>query len=107
VRGFYKLIGFRNSLSWGTWKDAPAWAIPAGDSQLLHIAQLLQGRCPVDGTPVRWGEVRAANILVGPWWGDLGGGYWVWTGLARDDPGEFTLSRVHVVARAELVAGLG
>jgi len=83
----YKLIGFRNALSWGTWKDEPAWAVPAGDSDVLALAPLEQGRCPVDGTQITWGDVRAANLLVTPWWADVGGGYWAWTGLARDGPG--------------------
>jgi len=81
----YQLVGFRNALSWGKWEDQPAWAIPAGDAE---IGALEQGRCPVDGTPIAWGEVIAANLLRGPWWTDVGGGYRSWTGLARDGPGK-------------------
>ena len=83
----YKVIGFRNALSWGTWKDELAWVVPAGDSELLKIGPLEDGRCPVDGTTITWGEVMATNLLVTPWWADVGGGYWAWTGLARDGPG--------------------
>ena len=83
----HKLLGFRNALGWGTWKDEPAWAIPAVDSDVLAVGPLEQGRCPVDGTSITWGEVIAANLLLGPWWVELGGGYRSWTGLARDGPG--------------------
>jgi len=83
----YRLLGFRNALSWGTWKDEPAWVIPVEDSDVLKLGPLEHGRCPVDGTPVKWGEVIAANLLMAPWWVDLGAGYKSWTGLARDGPG--------------------
>jgi len=83
----YKLIGFRHRLHWGTWKDEPAWEVPAADSDVLKVVPLEHGRCPVDGSEITWGEVRAANLLVTPWWADVGGGYWAWTGLARDGPG--------------------
>jgi len=82
-----KILGFRNTLTWGTWKDEPAWAIPSAGSDVLAVGPLEQGRCPVDGTPITWGEVIAAKLLQGPWWAELGGGYRSWTGLARDGPG--------------------
>jgi len=83
----HKLLGFRNALGWGTWKDEPAWVIPVGDSDALRVGLLEQGRCPVDGTRIAWKEVIAANLLHGPWWADVGGGYRSWTGLVRDGPG--------------------
>ena len=99
----YNVIGFRHTLPWGTWHEKvwdgdtgkykngdylpPVWEVPAADSDLLKVVPLEHGRCPVDGTEVTWGEVRAANLLVTPWWADVGGGYWAWTGLARDGPG--------------------
>lgn len=83
----HRLIGFRNALSWGKWEDEPAWEVPAGDAGLLKFGPLQQGRCPVDGTPIKWGEVIAAGLLEGPSWVDVGGGYRSWSGLARDGPG--------------------
>jgi len=79
----HQVIGFRNALSWGKWEDEPAWAIPDGDSQ---VGALEQGRCPVDGTQIAWGEVIVASLLRGPWWVDQGGGYRSWTGFARHGP---------------------
>jgi len=83
----HRVIGFRHMLPWGTWKDDPAWSIPESDADALAVGPLEQGRCPVDGTPVKWREVVAANLVVAPWWAELGGGYRSWTGLARDGPG--------------------
>jgi len=83
----HKVIGFRHVLSWGTWRDEPAWVIPVEDSDVLKTGPLEHGRCPIDGTPVVWKEIMAANLLVAPWWADLGAGYKSWTGLARDGPG--------------------
>jgi len=83
----HRVLGFRHTLGWGTWKDEPAWVIPAADSDVLQVGPLERGRCPVDGTPITWREVIDAKLLQAPWWVELGGGYRSWTGLARDGPG--------------------
>ena len=72
----YKLLGFRNSLSWGTWKDEPVWTVPAGDAEVLKVGPLERGCCPVDGSLITWGKLISARLLREPWWSDVGGGYW-------------------------------
>ena len=98
----YNLVGFKNALLWGQWHErvwdedkgkyvngdwlSPAWDVPAGEPAGPVLEALAHGRCPVDGTAITWTGRMVANLLVAPWWEDLGGGYWSWTGLARDGP---------------------
>ena len=77
----HELLGFRNNLSCGTWKEEQAWLIPNGDSDVLRVGPLEQGRCPVVGTKIAWGGLLIANLLQGPWWAKLERGYLSWTGL--------------------------
>ena len=98
----YNLVGakFKNALTWGEWHEkvwdedkgkyvngdylVPAWEVPAGEDHGRVLEALEHGHCPVDGMPIRWGELVSARILLAPWWDDVGGGYWSWTGLAAD-----------------------
>jgi len=88
----YNLVRFKNALTWGKWKDdqgewlPPVWDVPDGEEHGQVLEALEHGRCPVDGSAITWGVMIAGNLLVAPWWGNLGGGYWSWTGLARDGP---------------------
>jgi len=82
----YNVYKFKNALTWGKWDGPPAWDVPAGEDKGQVLEALGCGRCPVDGSRIVWGERIAANLLAAPWWADLGGGYWSWTGLARDGP---------------------
>jgi len=82
----YKLLGFRNSLSWGTWKDELAWTVPAGDAEVLKVGPLERGFCPVHGSEIVWGRVISGSVVRDPWWSDVGGGYRLFNGLARDGP---------------------
>lgn len=86
----YKLVGFRNALAWGTWDDAPAWDVPAGEPATYALEAIESGRCPVDGSAIQWCELVAARRLVKPWWAPIGAGYHVWNGLARDGPGDIS-----------------
>jgi hypothetical protein len=90
----YHLVGFRNALTWGTWDNPAVWDVPAGEPAGPVLEALSCGRCPVDGTPVQWGELVSARLLAVPWWESLGGGYWSWTGLVRDGPDGFLGNRV-------------
>ena len=88
----YNLIGFKNALSWGKWKDdegewlPPVWELPVGEDHGPVLEAIGHGRCPVDGSRITWVERIAAHLLAAPWWEELGGGYWSWTGLVRDGP---------------------
>jgi len=81
----YRLLGIKNAISWGRWKDEPAWSVPAGDVG-RSIGPLEHGRCPFDGSKIAWKEVVVAKLVKAPWWADVGGGYWSLNGLARDGP---------------------
>jgi len=51
------------------------------------IEALEEGRCPIDGTPIKWDGLIQARLLVEPDWEMLGGSYFRWNGLPRDGPG--------------------
>ena len=99
----HALVGFRNALSWGQWHQkvwnrvkgkmvngdylSPVWDIPEGSTKMSQTPEALQhGACPVDGSQITWGETMEAKSLVSPYWSEIGGGYWAWTGLVRDGP---------------------
>jgi len=88
----HALIGFRNAVSWGTWKDSdgnylPAlWDVPETDKENAIPEALQEGCCPDDGTKITWGGPMRTNLLQSPWWFPVGGGYWQWSGLVRDGP---------------------
>jgi len=83
----WELLGFHNSQAWGGWHDPPAWDVPVGDEfGTPALVALEQGLCPVDNTPITWRGVVRTTLQVAPWWEELGGGYRMWTGLARDGP---------------------
>jgi len=98
----HALVGFKNAVSWGTWNVKefnpvtgkwingellpPVWDIPKGKSGVSEVPEALQtGNCPLDGTTVTWGKNMASNLLIAPYWTDVGGGYWSWAGI-RDGP---------------------
>jgi len=87
----YELIGFHNAQTWGSpvdWAGPDLWEVPEGEgSSSSKVEALEEGRCPVDGTPIKWGGTIAINNLREPFWQPVGAGYWMFNGLARDDPG--------------------
>jgi hypothetical protein len=73
-----ELVGFRNSSAWGSWDEAPAWELPAGEEGWpdgYRVAMLERGVCPEDGTRIEWGGVVRSVGAVG--WRHLGAGYWM------------------------------
>jgi len=73
-----ELVGFRNSSSWGSWDEAPAWDLPAAEEGWrsgYRVAMLEHGVCPEDGTAIVWGGV--VRRVGAPTWGHLGAGYWM------------------------------
>jgi len=86
----YNLIGFHNAQTWGSkadWSGPDLWEVPEGDGDASEVEALEEGRCPVDGTPIKWGGTIAINNLREPFWQPVSAGYWMFNGLARDDPG--------------------
>jgi len=87
----YELIGFHNAQTWGSkadWDGPDLWEVPEGESDGSGSLEALEeGRCPIDGTPIKWGGTIAINNLREPFWQPVGAGYWMFNGLARDDPG--------------------
>lgn len=80
----YRVIGFRHTLSWGKWDGEPLWDVPAGESPSSQLLAVNEGRCPVDGKRIKWSNIGPAKNLREPDWEGLGGGYWMFNGLARD-----------------------
>ena len=100
----YSLIGFKNALSWGTWHHKvwdvesgkmvngeyldPVWDMPDGGGEMVQVPVALQlGFCPVDGSRITWaGTIGAGLLKNGDLWTEVGGGYWLCTGMSRDGP---------------------
>jgi len=87
----HELIGFHNAQTWGSkadWDGPDLWEVPEGESDGSGSVEALEeGRCPIDGTPIKWGGLLNIRNLREPFWQPLGAGYWMFNGLARDDPG--------------------
>jgi len=86
----YELIGFHNAQTWGStadWSGPDLWEVPAGEDDGVSVGALEEGRCPVDGTPIKWGGLISVKNLQEPFWEPVGAGYWMFNGLARDGPG--------------------
>jgi len=87
----YELIGFHNAQTWGSkadWDGPDLWEVPEGESDGSGSLEALEeGRCPIDGTPIKWGGLINIRNLREPFWQPVGAGYWMFNGLARDDPG--------------------
>ena len=62
------------------------WDVPSSEDHGPILEALGHGRCPADGWRTTWTDRIAVNLLVAPWWEDVRGGYWCWTGLTRDEP---------------------
>ena len=96
----HALVEFKNANSWGVWHHKvrnaetgrwvngellpPVWAVPESESVSDIPMALQQGICPMGGGKIVWGDIMPTILLQAPWWGDKGGGYWVFAGLARD-----------------------
>jgi len=87
----YEVIGFHNAQTWGSkadWDGPDLWEVPEGESDGSgQVEALEEGRCPIDGTPIKWGGLINIRNLREPFWQPVGAGYWMFNGLARDDPG--------------------
>jgi len=89
----YELIGFHNAQTWGSpadWTGADFWEVPAGedDADDRGLEALEEGRCPLDGSPIKWGGTMTVKNLQEPYWQPVGAGYWMFSGLVRDGPGQ-------------------
>jgi len=85
----YEVIGFHNAQTWGSkadWEGPDLWEVPAGEDDGVAVGALEEGRCPVDGTPIKWGGLISVKNLQEPFWEPVGAGYWMFNGLARDGP---------------------
>ena len=95
----YRLIGFRNAVSWGVWHSKspdgknedylpPVWDLPSPDIVLSDVTNIQSGICPVDGTVISWGGTVGYHVVSDNpgWWANLGGGYYLANGMARDGP---------------------
>jgi len=86
----YGLIGFHNAQTWGSkadWNGPDLWDVPVDENKAeTGIEALEEGRCPIDGTPIKWDGLIQARLLIEPDWEVLGGNYFRWNGLARDGP---------------------
>jgi len=74
----YELIGFHNAQTWGSkadWEGPDFWEVPAGEDDGIVVGALEEGRCPVDGTPIKWGGLMSPKLLREPW-ELVGAGYW-------------------------------
>ena len=72
-----ELVGFRNSGSWGTWDDPPAWEVEVRGEDIsggYRVAMLERGLCPEDQTPITWGGI----VRGAPLGKYLGAGYWAY-----------------------------
>jgi len=86
----YEVIGFHNAQTWGSkadWEGPDLWEVSAGEDDGVAVGALEEGRCPVDGTPIKWGGLMSPKLLREPYWEPVGAGYWMFNGLARDGPG--------------------
>jgi len=88
----HELIGFHNKQTWGSkadWEGPDLWEVPEGEGEGFgsEVEALEEGRCPIDGTSIKWGGLINIKTLREPFWQPVGGGYWIFNGLARDDPG--------------------
>jgi len=87
----YDLIGFHNAQTWGSkadWDGPDLWEVPVDENKAeTGIEALEEGRCPIDGTQIKWDGLIQARLLVEPDWEPLGGSYFRWNGRARDGPG--------------------
>jgi len=88
----YEIHGFRHSLTWGNWEDAPVWEIPPSeDVPSPEIESLERGLCPHDDTPITWnaGVMNTVKMLRGKelgHWREIGEGYFEWSDVARAAP---------------------
>lgn len=78
-----RLLGFRNSGSWGNWSSVPAvWSMEKGKGEVtkaLNARLLEQGVCPDCGGPVTWTGVERWH--QGALWHETGGGYYKMRGV--------------------------
>jgi len=74
----WKMVGFHNAQTWGTWDGPDLWEMPEGDSEYLGsvLEALGESRCPIDHTPITWDGFMSASDLKGPGWEEVEGGYW-------------------------------
>ncbi len=96
----HALIDFKNANSWGVWHRKvwnpdtgrwvndgylpPVWSVPETDTLSAIPVALQQGICPIGGGRIVWsGAIMPSSLLVVPWWIHSGGGYWIYSGIAR------------------------
>lgn len=88
----HALVGFKNSVSWGVWRDQdgaylPAvWDVPESPDKPEIPEDLHDGHCPHDQTVIKWDGIMPVNLLQQPWWTTIGAGYWAHVGPSSSQP---------------------
>lgn len=71
-------FGYRNTWSWGHWKESPAWSLNTPEeAKSEELQKLSRGTCPVCGDRVTWGAHPISSWWLGAWGGtEIIAGYW-------------------------------